>query len=52
MYEKKGNIYLYNHTTLSNYFYLNTMNFASSKPKVLRNLSVSSLSVCNSGYGT
>lgn len=44
MHKKKKNIYLYNHTTL--YFYLSTMNFAPSKPKMLRNVSVSSLYVC------
>lgn len=30
-----------------NYFYLNTVSFASSKPKVLRNVSVSSLFICD-----
>lgn len=47
MYEIKENIYLYKYTALYNYFYLKTISFAPSKPKVLRNVSVSSLSSCN-----
>lgn len=40
MFEEKESIYLYNYTDFYDYFYLNTVSFASLEPKVLRNVSV------------